>query len=189
MRRSTESSWARGGLVSCTRNKNITCFPSTNAHVGPSRSSITLAFEARLARDAWSHQFMELRAVPSVCLTRADEISSQHAARPPLRLATGSSSLRGSITPKFGPLRHGLAKMIIAYGYFHTVWGYIPLGRTFFVLGWGRGGVCRSLASSVMYPFACHSSASCGPGGVLYPRLRPCVKHAAPRPGPPRINS
>ena len=89
MRRSTESSSARGGLVSCTRNKNITCFPSANAHVGPSRSSITLAFEARLARDAWSHQFKELRAVPAVCLTRADEISSQHAARPPL----GSSSL------------------------------------------------------------------------------------------------
>ena len=64
MRRSTESSSARGGLVSCTRNKNITCFPSANAHVGPARSSITLAFEARLARDAWSHQFEELRAVP-----------------------------------------------------------------------------------------------------------------------------
>ena len=111
MRRSTESSSARGGLVSCTRNKNITCFPSANAHVGPSRSSITLAFEARLARDAWSHQFMELRAVPAVCLTRADEISSQHAARPPLRLATGSSSLRGSITPKFGPLRPRSAKI------------------------------------------------------------------------------
>ena len=146
MRRSTESSWARGGLVSCTRNKNITCFPSANAHVGPSRSSLTLAFEARLARDAWSHQFMELRAVPAVCLTRADEISSQHAARPPLRLATGSSSLRGSIT--LGPLRHGLAKMIIAYGYFHTVWGYIPLGRTFILFGPGRGGVCRSLPAT-----------------------------------------
>ena len=138
MRRSTESSSARGGLVSCTRNKNITCFPSANAHVGPARSSITLAFEARLARDAWSHQFMELRAVPAVCLTRADEISSQHAARPPLRLATGSSSLRGSITPKFGPLRHVLV-------FTSTRSGATSLKRTFFVFGWGRGWVCRSL--------------------------------------------
>ena len=145
MRRSTESSSARGGLVSCTRSKNITCFPSANAHVGPARSSITLAFEARLARDAWSHQFEELRAVPAVCLTRADEISSQHAARPSLRLATGSSSLRGSITPKFGPLRPVLAKMTIAYGYFSRDWGYIPLGRTFALFGRGRGGACRSL--------------------------------------------
>ena len=152
MRRSTESSWARGGLVSCTRNKNITCFPSANAHVGPSRSSITLAFEARLARDAWSHQFMELRAVPAVCLTRADEISSQHAARPPLRLATGSSSLRGSITPKFGPLRPRSAKMTIAYGYFSRDWGYIPLGRTFTLFGRGRGGSRRG-ESRVYVPY------------------------------------
>ena len=120
MRQSTESSSTRGGLVSCTRNKNITCFPSANAHVGPARSSITLAFEARLARDAWSHQFMELRAVPAVCLTRADEISSQHAARPPLRLATGSSSLA-----RIDHTQIWATSTEITI-YFQRDWGYIP---------------------------------------------------------------
>ena len=48
IRRNMESSSAKGGLVSCTRDRTFTFFPSANAHVGPARSSITLAFEARL---------------------------------------------------------------------------------------------------------------------------------------------